>query len=295
MGRLARFAAFVVLACGMIASASGCSWITEEELDGLRTQVEQERLALKPIADPYRIEGLEFAVEVDKAPLFVLVDRYNDLSSSDRTINIRSYDRSGHLKRHRWFRCPWPLSGHASWFIDLISDEAFVGQLILGRFQYSWHQNQGMQFSISATALAAAAAYGAINNCFWETPITYILAVGYAAHTFKGHTEPLLTGKGAEFEFRVTSPRHIQVIVAADIGGIGPVAFPLREDPLEDLGSLELNNIVDEEGELRVDALNLCRDYKLDATATDARILKSGLAVGGKIDVDWKPAAPCEE
>jgi hypothetical protein len=271
---------------------AGC--VSNKHLEELRAQVVQERAKLAIAAEPYRIKDVDLAMEVEKAPIDTLINDFNSLSESARTFDIRSYDKSGYLKYHKWFKCPWPLHGNASWFIRLAFDEAFLAHLKLGRFgNKGWSAGTGLNFSIQAGMLAGGVAIGYIDNCLWETPVVGVVIVGAAQENFRGHMTPIVDNTGAQFELTVTDPAHITLLATAYLTGIGTIPFWLNLDPLEDLGTIKVENIVGKEGRLENKLTDVCRPYKLDLTMTKAELLQAGLGVAGKTKVVWEAAGPC--
>jgi hypothetical protein len=278
----------------VVVALSGCA--STKRLEELRVQVDAKRAKLATMAEPYRIKNVDFAVEVEKAPLESLIYAYNNLPGSARKFEIRSYDRSRYLKYHKWFKCPWPLNGNASWYIRLAFDEALLAHLELGQFNINgWAAGTGLDFSIKASMDAVAGAVGYIDNCLWETPVTAIGVYGAASETFRGHMVPIVDGSGAGFQIKVNSPSDIKLDVLAYVTGIGVIPLWLNLDPLEKLGTIKVENIVGEEGQIENKLANTCRAYKLHITMTQAELLQAGLSVRGNSRIVWEAPGACKQ
>jgi hypothetical protein len=270
------------------AALAGCVAPSQKQLAMLRSQVATERESLAAAANPYRIKNSSASMELHGKPLNDLLTDFNRLPPTKRFTFVRSTATSGHLKYHKWFSCPWPLDGNASWFIDLTPSNSLIGALALGEFDYSWAGPEKFNFGIRAGAALAGFAVFYVDNCFWTQPTIPLWFEGFATEKFSGRLLPVATDTGAEFKFDITSPRHITVF--AHINGL---PFWLNLDTMDSLGALELDNIVGKKGKLKFGNTAVCRDYQVDATTKNPRVLEVGLAIDSDVKLVWAAPGDC--
>ncbi len=288
--RIARLATLGLAA----AAAAGCA---TPELDRriaeLRAQIQTEREVLAPLAQPYRgLQGKDVQADVSGRPLREVIDRFNGLSVSDRTMSLRSYQASGYFARG-WTDCPWPFPGRIGYEVRTAFDEAFFLIIYVDHIDHSWNANDGLAFRLQRTFGAGGLLVGVRTElCGIITDLPFGLAAIIAgANSAAGHTEvEPIPNEGIRYRISLTQPIYMYAIVVTPFFSAHvPAWFRMR------LTQGIIPNIMGREGVVQITRNGEERRYVLNIRLDSAGFLDEGLRVAGPVEVQWQTAAAAPE
>lgn len=272
------------------ALLQGCAWYPphlDERSATLQAEIDQARAKLSQEAAPYRTGGKDFYVELAGKPIKETLDKFNSLSSGERTLTMSSIGAGGRLYE-MWTDC-YIIPGRLGLFIAPVPWPRTMGAIVyINKLDYrGWHPAHGPNFVLDGTAGAGyALLYGGAETCFVSFPIAPIgiVLVGGTFGSLGGAKLEVKPGSGIEYKFQLEEPMIFVafVSIAGLVNFVAP--FPLKPE----LFSGKLGDLIGDEGKVEIIQGAKARAYVIDVRFAQANFINQGLAASGTIAITWK-------